>query len=75
MGMGWKNVSGGQYTTGKCKCGKGKVVIFVSDHEESEYPPFERGNVYSAKLICPNNCMDVSDMSQNDMEYYNSSLL
>lgn len=70
MGMGWKNVSGGVYSRRKCKCGKGEVIIYVSDHEESDYPPFSRGDIYSGKTTCPNKCVDVERMSQNELVHY-----
>ncbi|EHR0217890.1 hypothetical protein KS664_001457 [Clostridium perfringens] len=75
MGMGWKNVSGGIYSTNKCKCGKGKLIVYISDHEESDYPPFERDDEYSAKLVCPNNCMDVNSMSQDELKFYSSKFI
>ncbi|MDB1956850.1 hypothetical protein PMY38_11250 [Clostridium tertium] len=72
MGMGWKEVRGGVWSKSKCKCGKGEVIISVSDYEESDYPPFSRGDTYSAECTCPNKCVDVDKMSQNEMEHYSS---
>lgn len=63
MGMGWKNAHGGEYTRRKCKCGKGEVITYVNDHEESDYPPFTRGDEYWDVLRCPNNCEEAKDKS------------
>ncbi len=56
MGMGWKTVKGGVWDTRVCKCGSGKVITYVSDHEESDYPPFQRGDSYTKDVNCPNSC-------------------
>lgn len=68
---GWKHVSGGIYSKGKCKCGQGEVIISVSDHEESDFPPFFRGEKYSGKTTCTNNCMHIDQLSQAELEKCN----
>ena len=70
MGAGWKNVSGGLYHEAKCDCGKGKVFIHVSSHQECDYPPFERGDEYSGKTTCPDDCVDIKNMRQRDLKDY-----
>ncbi len=70
MGMGWKKSSGGLYSSNKCKCGRGKLNVYVSDHEESDYPPFMRDDEYSGKLICPNDCMNIDVMTQDELKFY-----
>ena len=70
MGHGWRSVPGGLYNRGKCKCGKGEVIIYVSNYEESDYPPFEREDVYTGETTCPDNCVNIEKMSNDDLKFY-----
>ncbi|MDU1540808.1 MAG: hypothetical protein E6902_14470 [Paeniclostridium sordellii] len=72
MGMGWKRISGGVWSTSKCKCGNGKFIVNVSSYEESEHETELKGAVFTGILKCKNNCMDVENMSQDDLQYYNT---
>ncbi len=70
MGMGWKHVSGGIYSTGTCKkCHNGKVTIRVSDYEESDFSMELRGATFTGSSDC--RCENFEKMSQHDLEYYN----
>lgn len=70
MGMGWKNCRGGLYSRKKCKCGKGEIIVYVNDHEESDYPPYDRGDIYTGETTCPNDCMNIKNMTQDDLKNY-----
>ncbi len=70
MGMGWKYSRGGLWKNTKCKCGKGEVIINISDHEESDYPPFIRNAEFDAVCTCPNKCVDLDRLSQHELEHY-----
>lgn len=72
MGMGWTNSRGGLYSCKKCKYGKGEISVYVNDHEESDYPPFERGDIYTGKSTCPSDCMDIKNMTQHELKYYSN---
>lgn len=45
----------------KCKCGKGEVISCVEHEEESDYPLFNRGAIYSYLVTSPVNCESVSE--------------
>lgn len=70
MGMGWKHVSGGEFSRNKCKCGCGKVIIYVSDHEESDYSLEDRGAIYRGETTCPYKCVDLENMTQDELKFY-----
>lgn len=56
MGMGWTDTNYSyKREVRKCKCGKGKIIEIRHITEESEYPPFERGEI-EIKSTCPDNC-------------------
>lgn len=73
MGMGWKNSSGGLWSKCKCDCGKGEVLVYISDHEESDYPPFTRDESYSGATTCPDKCVNIEGMSEIKLRNYCSS--
>lgn len=71
MGMGWESASGGIYCHGKCSCGKGSATVYISDHDESEYPPFTRNETYSVEIKCPDNCeRNRENLSKSEVSGY-----
>lgn len=66
MGHGWKNVNGGKWASRDCLCGKGKVDIYISDHEESDYSSELRGATYSRICKCPEVCEKDISYSSTD---------
>lgn len=61
MGMGWKKCYDEpiEDSRRKCKCGLGEVIRYVEYEEESDYPPFNRGESYSYSTTCPKDCENI----------------
>ena len=56
MGMGWQNVDYSyEDSRRKCRCRKGEIIIIRHVMEESEMPPFERGEDV-VKSTCSDDC-------------------
>lgn len=55
MGMGWKECNYTEETSRrKCSCESGEVITYKTYEEESDYPPFYRGESTSFKCTCNN---------------------
>lgn len=55
MGMGWEDRPGSlEQSRRRCSCGAGEVVEVTTYTEESEYPPFYRGEEYEIYVTCKN---------------------
>lgn len=55
MGMGWRECNYSEETSRrKCSCGLGEIITYTHYNEESDYPPFYRGESTNIDCTCKN---------------------